>query len=156
MNNQLYQLEKSQLEKSFDMTTIGENEIGKLRDEIKNIHKAIEENEEIKQKIQKSLEKNVKQKKIFNKILMLLANQNNQLLNEKIDLKVNQFKLFKKAYQNVEKEKKDLEEKTIRYEQYLNSIIKEKESKDNKLTEVQKELEDLRCKLREKVIFLYI
>jgi hypothetical protein len=138
------------------MTTIGENEIGKLRDEIKNIHKAIEENEEIKQKIQKSLEKNVKQKKIFNKILMLLANQNNQLLNEKIDLKVNQFKLFKKAYQNVEKEKKDLEEKTIRYEQYLNSIIKEKESKDNKLTEVQKELEDLRCKLREKVIFLYI
>jgi hypothetical protein len=156
LNNQLYQLEKSQLEKSFDMTTIGENEIGKLRDEIKNIHKAIEENEEIKQKIQKSLEKNVKQKKIFNKILMLLANQNNQLLNEKIDLKVNQFKLFKKAYQNVEKEKKDLEEKTIRYEQYLNSIIKEKESKDNKLTEVQKELEDLRCKLREKVIFLYI
>jgi len=156
LNNQLYQLEKSQLQKSFDTTTIGENEIGKLRDEIKNIHKAIEENEEIKQKIQKSLEKNVKQKKIFNKILMLLANQNNQLLNEKIDLKVNQFKLFKKAYQNVEKEKKDLEEKTIRYEQYLNSIIKEKESKDNKLTEVQKELEDLRCKLREKVIFLYI
>jgi hypothetical protein len=156
LNNQLYQLEKSQLEKSFDMTTIGENEIGKLRDEIKNIHKAIEENEEIKQKIQKSLEKNVKQKKIFNKILMLLANQNNQLLNEKIDLKVNHFKLFKKAYQNVEKEKKDLEEKTIRYEQYLNSIIKEKESKDTKLTEVQKELEDLRCKLREKVIFLYI
>jgi hypothetical protein len=76
------------------MTTIGENEISKLRDEIKNIHKAIEENEEIKQKIQKSLEKNVKQKKIFNKILMLLANQNNQLLNEKIDLKVNQYELI--------------------------------------------------------------
>jgi len=76
------------------MTTIGENEISKLKDEIKNIHKAIEENEEIKQKIQKSLEKNVKQKKIFNKILMLLANQNNQLLNEKIDLKVNQYELI--------------------------------------------------------------
>lgn len=45
-----------------------------------------------------------------------------------------------------------MEEKTIRYEQYLNSIIKEKESKDNKLSEVQRELEDLRMKLKEKVI----
>lgn len=90
LNNQLYQLEKSQLEKSFDMTTINENDgIPKLRDEIKNIHRAIEENEQIKQKIQKSLEKNVKQKKVFNKILFLLANQNNQLISEKIDLKVN-------------------------------------------------------------------
>lgn len=81
-------MEKSQLDKSFDMITISEDETAKLRDEIKNIHRAIEENEEIKQKIQKSLEKNVKQKKIFNKILMLLANHNNQLINEKIDLKV--------------------------------------------------------------------
>lgn len=54
----------------------------------------------------------------------------------------------------MEKEKKELEEKTLRYEQYLNSIIKEKESKDNKLTEVQRELEDLRQKLREKVYIL--
>ena len=133
------------------MSTFNESETLKLKEEIRNIYQAIEENEKIKEKITNSLEKNAKQKKVFNKILMLLASQNNHLFTEKIDLKVFLFNC-KIAFKNVEKEKKELQEKTSIYEQYLNSIIKEKEIKDNKLNEVQLELEDLKIKLKQKVI----
>ena len=84
----MYKLEKSQLEKSFDINALNENETLKLKEDIRNIYKAIEENEELKEKISKSLEKNAKHKKVFNKILSMLASQNNQLFTEKIDLKV--------------------------------------------------------------------
>ena len=84
----MYKLEKSQLEKSFDINALNENETLKLKEDIRNIYKAIEENEELKEKISKSLEKNAKHKKVINKILSMLASQNNQLFTEKIDLKV--------------------------------------------------------------------
>lgn len=87
MNNQLYEQEKARLDKSFEAGSPNE-EIIKLKEEVKNIHKAIEENEVQKDKISKSLEKNVKQKKVFNKIIQMLATQSNQLFAEKIDLKV--------------------------------------------------------------------
>lgn len=136
--SQITNLETLKLENPSDQV---EEEVNQLKEEMKNIQMAIEENDRIKERISTSLAKNLKLKKIFKKILVKLIS------NKTYDNKTTN---FEQAYKNLVKEKEDLESKNNKFKKMLNEVIKEKEVKETKLTEVQKELENVKKLLKQK------
>lgn len=115
-----------------------EKELSRIREEIKNIQTAIEENDRIKDKIALSLAKNENNKKILKGTLLKLISKNDKNGS------------FVEAYKTVKKEKEELEKKNHSYKNYLHTVIKDKEIKDNKLGEVLSEVDYLKKLIEEK------
>ena len=107
----------------------------KLVEEISNIKKAIEANENLKIKIHDSFTRNLKIKKTLKKILLNLLTSSKET---------------GMKYIAVLKEKEELQETAKTYEKKLQSIINEHSKKNKMLTEAQKEVEMLKAKLMEK------
>lgn len=116
-----------------------ESEISKIKEEIKNIQIAIEDNDKTKGRISESLLKNENNKKALKHILIKLISQseskNGSCENE---------------YKSYSKDKEEQKKETNKYEKYLINVFKDKELKDNKLGEVLSEVDHLKRLLDEK------
>jgi hypothetical protein len=117
-----------------------EEESQNLLKEQNDLERNIEENDKVKDNISLNLEKNMKIKKILKKILFKFIS--NTQMKEIRDLQI--------AYTSVANDKRELEVKNKKYQEFLNSVLKEKEEKDAKIQEQSKELDKTRKKLSEK------
>ena len=114
----------------------------KINEDIENYKKIIEDNEKEKIKIQSSLEKNEKIKTLLKKLLFkFISNTQMKEINE-----------LKEKYTTMLNEKQELEVKNKKYQEFLATVMKEKEEKSQKIFEISNELEKMKrlLTLREK------
>jgi hypothetical protein len=132
----LYSLEKLKL--SGKSESVGE-QISKIKSEIANLKATIDDNDTIKEGLLDGVENNLKAKGDLKRVLMkLIAGKSvsDNCVTSKLE--------------NIVKEKEEIEYRYKKHQQYLNNLILEKESKDNKLSEVTNELEKMKRLLYEK------
>lgn len=110
----------------------------KLNEDIFNYQKIILENEKEKNAIQLSLDQNIKVKSLLKKLLFKFIS----------NTQMKEIKELKENYSSMLNEKRELEIKNKTYQEYLSAVMKEKEEKLKKISEVSKEL-----KLSKQILF---
>ncbi len=139
MNKQLYTLEKQRVDDPSKAKDI-DSQITRIREEIKNVQIAFEENDKTKDKISESLLKNENNKTALRQILLKLISKSEQKNGS-----------YEEAYRSIRKENEELEKKTNNsYEKYSKYALKEKNVKDSNLGEVLTEVDQLKKLLEEK------
>jgi chromosome segregation ATPase len=136
LNNQLYNLEKTRIDlpgKSEET----EVKLKLVKDEIRNIQNAIDENDKMKLKISESLQKNENNKKALKIILLKFMSRRQQ--NNDLEAAIN----------SIQKEREELDKKNS-YQEHLLNLAKDKDKKDPKLGEVLSEVDFLKKLLEEK------
>jgi hypothetical protein len=137
------------LELSFDEEAKEEKELAIIKEEIKNTNKAIEENELIKQRMTKKLEKNQKKKKICHNLLLYLAG----LINNKEGKQKREIKEGAESTNPQDKNENEGDVAKMQRElEVLRKQLKEKEDKIQNL-EKAKEQEDQEIKVIEGINF---
>ena len=131
------------LKKSLEQFNFN-NKDEKIKEEIENYKKIICENEKEKKKIEESLENNLKIKNLLEKLLFKFIS--NTQMKDIRELKDN--------YINILNEKLELEIKNKKYQEFLITVMREKEEKSQKIFELSHELDKLKRQLigREKRI----
>ena len=133
----------SNLNKSLEQLNFN-NKDEKIKEEIENYKKIIGENEKEKKKIEESLENNLKIKNLLEKLLFKFIS--NTQMKDIRELKDN--------YISILNEKLELEIKNKKYQEFLITVMREKEEKSQKIFELSHELDKLKRQLigREKRI----
>jgi len=112
-------------------TKIIKKELIRVNLDIENMKKIIAENEKLKESIMRKMEKNIYIKKNLKKILLkLISNSTKKEITD-----------WHQAYKILEKEKNSLQMKSLRYQQFISNLIKEKEVVEQRNLELEKENE---------------
>ena len=140
---ELNETNNSNLNKSLEQFNFN-NKDEKIKDEIENYKKIICDNEKEKKKIEESLENNLKIKNFLEKLLFKFIS--NTQMKDIRELKDN--------YITILNEKLELEIKNKKYQEFLITVMREKEEKSQKIFELSHELDKLKRQLigREKRI----
>ena len=140
---ELNETNNSNLNKSLEQFNFN-NKDEKIKDEIENYKKIICDNEKEKKKIEESLENNLKIKNLLEKLLFKFIS--NTQMKDIRELKDN--------YINILNEKLELEIKNKKYQEFIITVMREKEEKSQKIFELSHELDKLKRQLigREKRI----
>ena len=140
---ELNETNNSNLNKSLEQFNFN-NKDEKIKDEIENYKKIICDNEKEKKKIEESLENNLKIKNFLEKLLFKFIS--NTQMKDIRELKDN--------YISILNEKLELEIKNKKYQEFLITVMREKEEKSQKIFELSHELDKLKRQLigREKRI----
>ena len=140
---ELNETNNSNLNKSLEQFNFN-NKDEKIKDEIENYKKIICDNEKEKKKIEESLENNLKIKNFLEKLLFKFIS--NTQMKDIRELKDN--------YITILNEKLELEIKNKKYQEFLITVMREKEEKSQKIFELSHELDKLKKQLigREKRI----
>lgn len=138
----LNETNNTNLSTSYEMLKIKNVDIGKIKEDIENYKKNIEDNEKEKTKIQLSLEKNEKIKILLKKLLFKFIS----------NTQMKEIKELKEKYTTMLNEKQELEIKNKKYQEFLATVMKEKEEKSQKIFEISNELEKMKrlLQLRDK------
>jgi hypothetical protein len=106
----------------------------KINEDIANYKKNIEENELEKKRIQLALDKNMKIKALLKKLLIKFIS----------NTQMKEIKELQENYTTMLNEKKELEVKNKKYQEFLAAVMKEKEEKSQKIFEISNELEKMK------------
>jgi len=120
------------------------DEYEKIYEEIKSIKIAIQENNIIKERISESLERNLKIKNVLKKILLKLIS-NNKDNKQKLPAQKDE-----KTYNNLKKEKEELETKNKKIQMHLSALLKEKNQKTTEMNMILSEFQNMKKLLEEK------
>ena len=110
------------------------NNNDKINEDIANYKKNIEENELEKKRIQIALDKNMKIKALLKKLLIKFIS----------NTQMKEIKELQENYTTMLNEKKELEVKNKKYQEFLAAVMKEKEEKSQKIFEISNELEKMK------------
>ena len=110
------------------------NNTDKINEDIANYKKNIEENELEKKRIQIALDKNMKIKALLKKLLIKFIS----------NTQMKEIKELQENYTTMLNEKKELEVKNKKYQEFLAAVMKEKEEKSQKIFEISNELEKMK------------
>ena len=110
------------------------NNNDKINEDIANYKKNIEENELEKKRIQLALDKNMKIKALLKKLLIKFIS----------NTQMKEIKELQENYTTMLNEKKELEVKNKKYQEFLAAVMKEKEEKSQKIFEISNELEKMK------------
>jgi len=128
------------LTKQIYSENINEEETKILVKEKEDLEKIIKDNDKEKEEIGTSLEKNLKLKKLFKELLIKFIS----------NTQIKEIKDLREAYISIENDKKELELKNKKYQEFLNSVLKEKDQYEKRLNELTRELEQTRKNLADK------